>query len=223
MVNLRLCNRLLAAGLLCALGVLAGWIWRQELEWRSGWPGLAWIGYFHWAVPIGGALFVAWAAIFADVPRRWLFTGTLAVLSVPVYWFVDWLLRMMFAGGPMLFAGAMFASDGDYKRASGMLAIYSLMVMALPILWPFIPVALAMIAWLFGARPRWTLVAGGAVLFLLAWPLAILARMLVEDIGGHDDPIHAVKSGFIVPFLFVALGIPILSRKPDRSPTQPPA
>ena len=44
-----------------------------------------------------------------------------------------------------------------------------------------------------------------------AWPLAALARTQFESVGGADC-IHALKSGFIVPFLIFALGITFLPR-----------
>ena len=45
--------------LLVRVGLLAGGLWRAELEWH-GWTGLLWLGYFHLAVPAGAAAFIAW-------------------------------------------------------------------------------------------------------------------------------------------------------------------
>lgn len=43
------------------------------------------------------------------------------------------------------------------------------------------------------------------LLFVLAWPLAVFIRSFVDDRGAHDG-IHALKSGFVIPFLVLALG-----------------
>lgn len=185
----------------------------------AGWLGRAYVDrIFPLGCAGGGAMFVAWAAVFADVRRRWLFAGTLVLLSVPIYWFVDVIMRTTFAGGPMLFAGALMASDGDWDRASRLLEIRYYLALAMPLLWPLIPMSLALVAWMFGAKPRWRTVLVAAVLFVLAWPLAVFVRMPVENLGSHDL-IHAVKSGFIIPFLFVALGIPLLSRREEKPPS----
>ena len=48
-----------------------------------------------------------------------------------------------------------------------------------------------------------------AVLFVVSWPLAVFVRSFFEKLGS-PNPIHALKSGFVVPFLVVSLGFPML-------------
>ena len=72
---------------LVALAALLGVVWRGEVEWH-GWDGLRWVGYFHWAVPVGGIAFLAWLAstpVVRAVGRRWGLLGIAlphAVLSI---------------------------------------------------------------------------------------------------------------------------------------------
>jgi hypothetical protein len=44
---------------------------------------------------------------------------------------------------------------------------------------------------------------------VVSWPLAIFVRSLLEQ-RGSADLIHALKSGFVIPFLVVSLGLPLL-------------
>ncbi|MBL4753370.1 MAG: hypothetical protein JKY52_07240 [Flavobacteriales bacterium] len=55
-----------------SLGILSlvlGVLWRLEVEYH-GWEALKWIGYFHYAVPVGFLLFIAWANLISELERK---------------------------------------------------------------------------------------------------------------------------------------------------------
>lgn len=200
---------------LVMLAVLAGLVWRWELEMRGGWAGLQWLGYFHWAVVAAGVGFVSWAVIMGTATRRWLLGGLLVLFAVPAYWIADVLLRMRFgASGPAIFASAVFGSGGDFGRAQENLerAHASLLFWfhLSPLLWMGLPLLFCWVCQLCGARLSVWKCLFSMGLFVLSWPIAVGVRMLFEERGGADF-IHALKSGFVIPFLIIALGLPLLS------------
>lgn len=179
---------------LVAVGVTAGIAWRVELERRFRWDSLLWISKFHWTVPVAMALFIVWAACFAPVRNRVGFAGALMAFVFPGYLAATVALQAAFG-----------------RFGSGF-------VIAL-VLWLAIPSALCLLYRLFGVPITILKTLGATLLFAGSWPIAIYVRRFFEDRGGSDT-IHALKSGFVIPFLVIALGLPLLpfaaafSRKP---------
>ncbi|MCB9677170.1 MAG: hypothetical protein H6737_18780 [Alphaproteobacteria bacterium] len=172
---------------LVALAALLGVVWRGEVEWH-GWDGLRWVGYFHWAVPVGGIAFLAWLAstpVVRAVGRRWGLLGIALPHAVLSIWLTHECLFGMFnrfaVGAPffllVLFANAFFA-----------------------------PV----VAWGVGRvlhhpLPAWSLLA--SVTLSVGTPFLAYAALGVID-PLHADAIHAVKTGMAVPFVVLAFGLP---------------
>jgi hypothetical protein len=179
---------------LLTLAVAAGVAWRMEVEWRFGWPGLLWTTGHYGIVPVAVALFIAWVVWVTPVRNRPGFIGVLVVYALPATLVADL---------------ALHAEFGRFGPSS----LLALMV------WLMIPLSFCLICRLFGAPITALRVVGAAVLFAASWPVAAFVRGFFEDRGGSDF-IHALKSGFVIPFLVISLGLPLLAlprRKPSDS------
>jgi hypothetical protein len=174
---------------LLLLAVSAGIAWRVELERRSGWDGLAWIGYFHWAVPLCVGLFIAWTVWAARVRHPAVFVLALTCFAAAGYSVVSLAVHLM------------YSRFGSIKTFGIAISV-----------WPLIPLLFCL---LFGAPISLGRAIGSTALFVVSWPAAIFVRGFFEQIGA-PDVIHAVKSGFVIPFLILSLGFPLL-RIPARS------
>lgn len=171
---------------LVSLGVAGGVGWRVELEKRFGWDALAWTHGFFWTVPVVVALFIAWAAYFASVRNRAAFAGALMAFFLPGY------------------LGASIALHVEFGRfASGISFLIALMV------WLLIPLSFCFLCRLLGAPVTAVKSICSTLLFILSWPISTFVRDFFER-RGSDDFVHALKSGFIIPFLVVSLGLPLL-------------
>lgn len=176
---------------LLALGVAAGVGWRIELENRFGWDGLKWTTGHYWTEPVAVLLFIAWAAWVAPVHNRAGFVGALLIMA-----FVGSLATR-------LAADFLFARFGASFFVS--LAI-----------WLLIPVSFGALGRLFGAPVTLLKTICSTLLFVLSWPVAIFVRTFFEQ-RGSSDFIHALKSGFVIPFLVLSLGLPLLAFPAGRS------
>jgi hypothetical protein len=177
---------------LVAVAALAGYFWRLEVE-HHGWAGLAWTRYFHLAIPVGIALFLAWVAWWVDVPTRThriravAMLALYALLAAPL---TEWSLRAL------TFAWAI-------PRIWLFLLLGSLVVH---------PMAIAGVLTVCHAAPGWRRWAVGQTLFVLS-PVLATQVMTVFPQHHHTDFIHAIKSGMLAPFLVVALGLVVPVRK----------
>ena len=191
---------------LLLIAVAAGIMWRAELEFRSGWASLAWLTFFHWAVPLSVAAFVAWAACFATVRRRLTFAAALMGFAVLGYAASEVVLYLFFITGPS--AGITIASLGSGDFSMGVRRFEILRGTSM-VVWPLIPLSFCFVCRLFGAHITISAALVSATLFIISWPLAVLVRGCFEH-RGSPDLIHALKSGFVIPFLVVSLGLPLL-------------
>ena len=188
-------------------------LWREEL-YRHGWDGLDWIGYFHWAIPEGVALFLVWLAIFCGITppiRRVGFVVTAAAFALGVYYAVDFAVFWYFGppGPPLGFLLLMTEGETPIRLYHH---VFYLVV-------PAIPLFACLGAKVFGVRvtrAKWIL---SVALFLAAGPISICLLAATRHEGGPDG-IHTIKSGYIIPFLIVSLGIPFLPF-PTRRRTEP--
>ena len=174
------------AVMLFLLAVSAGIAWRAELEWRGGWAGLTWVGYFHWVVPLFVGLFIAWTTWTTRVRRPTLFVLAQTCLAVAGYSAVSFAVHVM------------------YGRFAGMNTLW----ITIPI-WPLIPLLFCLSCRLFGVPISLGSALCSIALFVASWPVAVFVRGFFEQIGS-PDLIHALKSGFVIPLLILSLGLPLL-------------
>jgi hypothetical protein len=190
----------LALSSLAVLAVVAGIGWRLEVE-LHGWAGLGWLDYFHWAVPASVALFIGWVSAVAPIRpgrlRRALVIKLVVAAAILGPLFVL-SLRISLAAG---------------SRATVLLAypswVVGLLRTSILVVAPVVPITMCSLARRLDAPPSLLRCAGSIALFLGAVPLAL---PLLEMFGqpGHVDVVHAIKSGFAVPWMVIALGLPFL-------------
>ncbi len=204
---------------LLILALLSGIAWRAELELRGGWASLTWISYFHWAVPTCVLAFIVWVLCVTQVERLRDFAITLVVFAWLAHAFVDLLIHYSQSGGP--FWSWYVFTPADPLARLAMHFLRSLPRMAhspeaivffkgiVVLCWLLVPLGFSAMCRAFGVRmapgPVWL----SSLLFVISWPLAIL---LLEITGRRGGPnlIHALKSGFVIPFLVFSLGLPVL-------------
>jgi hypothetical protein len=190
---------------LVLVGAISAAAWRLEVEYH-GFAGLGWLGYFHWAIPLGAALFAAWAALVADVGgpgRRAALAASLLLAAVPLYAWTRWTLALLFITGPAAFV-ARASWWGPLLEAPALVAALA----ALPV----VPAAALLIVRRFGVRPSWRRLLAAAGSWYAA-PILAMALLRITGHPGGSDLIHAIKSGFVVPFLVGALGVMVVARR----------
>ena len=185
---------------LLVLAVLSGVSWRAELEFRGGWEGLAWLHYFHWVVPVGVLAFIAWVLWTTRVRRPVCFALALLAFGVVGYALVELGFSLFFAMGP-----------------SGMSTVRGLggafwVLECLPLGWALLPAAFLLVCRAFGARVTVIASVASTALFIASWPLAVWVRGHFESLGSANL-IHALKSGFVIPWLVLALGLPLVAAR----------
>lgn len=187
----RLLNAVLS---LLLFSVVAMVIWRYEIDYH-GWNSLAWIHYFHWAIPVGGALFVVWLFVYLPLnkPYKLSFTIATAIAMVPLYWLAKDALEGAYAqrwyfGEPGL--------DYYFQR----FAIIPCYV-GIPLLfWGAAKWA--------GVQVNWVGRTAGAVCYF-GGPLLSVVLLEFMQHRGSADFIHAIKSGYLIPFVILGLGLPV--------------
>lgn len=182
------------------IALLSGIAWRAELELTTGWASLDWIGQFHWAIPAGVLAFILWVLSVTRVQRPWAFAATLLVYSTAAYVIVEHLLMTAFGRVILLGDEGM---DAIARRIGIEKLVHFLLIVLLPL-------TFGLLCRLFGVRVRLLPVLASAILFMLSWPLAAYAFYFVEQRGMPGDPIHALKSGYVIPLLILSLGLPLL-------------
>jgi hypothetical protein len=128
----------------------------------------------------------------------------LAAFAVVGYVAAEFLLKCGLGSGPRtIFLFSDSAAIESERQNAKMLMIAS------PFLWALIPIAFCQLCRAFGFGISVGRQVVSALLFVASWPLAIFVRSAFEDRGGQDL-IHALKSGFVIPFLVLSLGLPLL-------------
>lgn len=173
---------------LIAVGLLAAAAWRLEVQWH-GWDGLTWITYFHWAIPLGALLFSGWLYRFAGARRPALLAVAAFALAGAVFLIEINALAVVYSRMP-----------GGEARFTAALVIHLGVFVAYPL-------ALWWVARGLGAPLRGRRCLAGLALYLAAFPIAIGLLAAVGHAGGADA-LHAIKSGFVIPWLLVGLGWP---------------
>lgn len=220
-----------AGALLLLLAGASGIAWRFEIEAR-GWAGLAWIRYFHAAFPAAMLAFVVWALVVARAVHA-LSLPRLAILGVCLFaiggfglFFVPWILRAAYGGWGGGLLSLEIASDPRLlqevpallKPPADRKTELLLRDLAFWTAWMTPTLALWVSLRAVGIRSQiWSIVLSGMIQFW-SWPVACWALAILAHKGG-SNPIHALKSGFVIPGLVVAVGLLFLAAPPPPPPS----
>ncbi|HUW55437.1 MAG TPA: hypothetical protein VMZ92_02305 [Planctomycetota bacterium] len=185
---------------LIAVGVLSMVFWRVEL-YHHGWEGLKWVKYSHRAVPVGTGMFIVWVIVVNGslaLRRRILLALALFFASVFGYYRTGDALYLLF-----------------YPRATLLVPPWAqIPLRCAAVAWlGLVPVLCSGVGWVSGVRPTWRRTLASEVVYLLSAPAAMGLLWVTKHRGGADF-VHTIKSGFVIPFLVVALGILFLPRRP---------
>lgn len=210
----------IAAAVLAVLAIASAVAWRVELEWQ-GWAGTAWTQREHHAFPLSMAAFVVWAVVTAWAVQRvppWrvaILGALLAAIAVAGWILIPNALLFAFGG----FGGGLISMDIAAtpqhaveipgflgKSHAGEVLMRDLLFWAA---WLVPTVALWGALRAGGVRsPFWTVPISALIQFW-AWPLSIWLLALLDHKGGAD-PEHALKTGFVIPWLVIAVGLPLV-------------
>ena len=182
-----------------AVALVAAVMWRIELE-IHGWGGLDWIGYFHLAIPAGFVLFLGWVGRYAPIQSRLRRIMLLLALGIAASaWYVVLLHAFYFhyqIGGPSFIW--LVENLGEER----FLLFQSMSAWTIPIT----PIAFLLVLYCFGLRPGWRRISTAIFIYCLSFPVSIQMLDMIPHPGGADF-LHAIKSGFVIPFLVVGLGV----------------
>ncbi len=184
--------------LLTAIGIISALLWRVEIE-LHGWAGLDWIGYFHWAIPIGIALFLGWLFMFtpslSNVKRGALVLAT-AIISIVWFLVIQFVLVYHFNQGSSAFAQLMTTGEKLYQIYKDLIYVVI----------PLTPLLFAAFLFAFGLKSKLSQLALAILIYILACPVSVEILALLHHKGGADA-LHTIKSGVIIPFLMFGLGV----------------
>ena len=178
-------------------------VWRIEVELR-GWDGLGWIGYTHLAIPLGGLLFLGWVWLATRSHAHALkIIGLVAIWGTSAWFVLDYAARAYFVGGPAAIAFMMTLG-----------AVFDHVHWISPVIWG------ASILALYGGYSVFFRFSpfiwfSGFWLWMCSWHLGLIMIPFVPERGYHDL-IHSLKTGWMIPFCVVAVGMPVLTLMQKR-------
>lgn len=182
---------------LAALSILCGIIWRCEVEYH-GWTGLIWIGYYHIAMPISFVLFLFWANQFFKLnsPKRILMNTFAIILALAIYVSIRTSVYYVYTGGPKgLF---LYLSNSEFmlklKKYQALITI------------PLSPIAVFALLKVFKLKPSIKQLLLSELMLIISLPLSMFLLYVVDHEGGYDE-LHAIKSGFLIPFVIFTFGL----------------
>jgi hypothetical protein len=180
------------------LSLASGILWRAELEIRGGWPGLTWTTYFHYSIPAIIALFLVWGNAFVILHRsaRVWFHVVATIGAGMLLLLVFQSLMYRYASG--LAGMLLYHNSSDVEIAVYRNLLYFLV--------PATPIALRTLLWVFDQDVSWRYLAASVVAAYLSFPASRWLLHVIPHPGGADY-LHALKSGFIFPFLIFSMGI----------------
>lgn len=186
---------------LSCLAVLIALVWRAEIELR-GWDGLFWIDYWHVAIPLGGLMWLGWIArMNRDHQQKNEILGFAAIWGILSYFVLGTTARVYFSPWHALefemLADAITEMKTDRGTWKG-LALVGWGLTILPLYGGFR---------FFICFPWWVWPVG-ICLWSGSWLLGSLVLHVVPD-RNHTDLIHALKTGWVIPFCVVAAGLPV--------------
>jgi hypothetical protein len=185
---------------LIVVALLCGLIWRLEVD-HHGWEGLKWLSYFHVAIPAAFGLFLIWSNLFVRLPwhRRLIINSIAIIYGFLIYYFLVSSLVYQFNTGPS--ALFMRMSTPYWKHI-----LYQNLSF---VLIPFLPLGTFLILRLFGKKVPVPALITAIVCIIFSGAVAEMLLLLVQHRGGHDY-IHAIKSGFLIPFWVFSIGLIIV-------------
>ena len=194
---------------LLLVALVSALLWRIEVE-AHGWEGLIWIEYFHWAIPVGVLLFLGWVAMHGPFIGLRRLSFPAVCLGVGAGWFAlfEWACGWVYGIG-LDHGLRIFASPHAEQALEMLILIHRAWTLLLPVVFIGTPVVFAALLALHGWNPGWRRVAVGMAVFALSVP----ASFVLLTITRHPNDelfLHAIKSGFIIPFLVVGLGLMVL-------------
>lgn len=181
---------------LLLISIICGFFWRAEVEYY-GWDGLKWLNYFHLAIPFSFILLITWvnSQFKASILKKSLFTLTAFI-------YVSIML--------ILIINSFYY---PYNKLLAFTEQYSLVMYWLAyILTPLVPLGAFLILKMFVVKTNWKKLLYSTVIFLTAIPLSIFILKITNHIG-QADFIHAIKSGYIIPFWVFSLGFLLQIKK----------
>jgi len=197
-------NKTAALSSLILFSFLSFVIWRIEVE-SHGWDGLTWLSYFHWAIPICLLLFVVWVNVFfnfGNLKRRAVINSFLVFWTIVGFVVFTHSLESIFVTGPTAIFYLMLPKPLLYLSRFVTFVIF-----------PLFPLISLYSLRIINIKIPAKYIFLSQTIFLLAFPLSVLLLMLIPD-KGYPDFFHAVKSGFVFPFLFFSLGFPLIYGHP---------
>lgn len=182
---------------LLLLGLLLGFIWRIEVEYY-GWEGLIWLGYSHASIRIGGLLFALWL---------WLSTRKLINKSVK--------LSLIFILWGMVAISILYIVSYSYF-VIGPLAFMNLLTfgsafLVMKTVAPFVwSLTILTLYWIYSKFFKFPLLVGfiGFLIWTFSWHLGLLIISVIPE-NGWPDLLHSLKTGWMIPFSVLGVGLPI--------------
>lgn len=195
---------------LIAISICSFILWRIEL-FNHGWDGLTWIGYFHYAVIYGFLLFMIWANFIIypalNIPKLILLNIIFPIICASYYYLLVSIYLAQHITGP----GALL-----YKVPGWIFYLGPFPDQALMILFILLTVT---ILTLFRVRLNKIFIGISIVISLLSFPLSMYFMGFMNFIGSPDH-IHMIKTGIIIPFLIIPIGLVIAGVKIPTTSTK---
>lgn len=188
---------------LLATALLCGILWRVEVEYH-GWAGLIWLSYFHCAIPVGFALFLLWANQLIDMgqKRRAAFNLVAVLYGVFAYFGLQTSLVYTFASGMYGLVLGMHTSEWQ---------LYFFRYLPFVIL-PFLPIGAYLILTAFGKKTAFRYLIAATIGMMISLLLSTAILQVIDHRGGHDY-VHIVKSGIIIPFGVLSIGLVLVGQR----------
>lgn len=203
---------------LFGVAMLIALVWRAEVELR-GWDGLDWIGYWHVAIPVGGLMWLGWIARMMRGHRQFNeILGFAASWGIIAGFVLDTAARVYFS--PWHALEFQMLTDAVTTMKTGRDTWMGLALAG----W-FLAIILLYGGFRFYFRFPWWVWPVGLGLWSGSWMLGSLVLQLVPD-RGHTDLIHALKTGWMIPFCVIAVGLPVAwmtTNNTNSLKTAPPA
>jgi hypothetical protein len=177
-----------------------------------GWAALGWITYFHYALLIGLIICLAWANSILSMPLGKRVAMNALAASYGMFIFYALVVSLGHFYMPGFWSYTIMGWEairlfGWWEEPEVYFQMSSILVVA-----PLLMLGVILILRLYGfiVNRKDTVKAIG--LMFLSTPLAMFFLWIVNHKGG-PNLIHAIKSGFIIPFIVFSVGYLVLKAK----------
>lgn len=180
--------------LLALFALLAGLIWRMEVEYH-GWKGLIWLSYYHYAVPVSVALFLIWSNLNLELsPKRRIALNLICIVfAIALLYILKQAFIRSFMSGPSAFLLLM----GNDPLGFLIFAPYFVVLL--------LPLLVALIVRIFRVKCKPIFVIMATVFMIASEPVGVYLLELFDD-KGYPDGIHTIKSGYLMTLWFFSIG-----------------